>query len=185
MFVRADITVRNLQHRKTVACSCSFCELGNQLKWNLTNSSGTLQIQVEPYKFKWSLTNSSGTLQIQVEPYKFKNFNKSRISYHMNFPNESCKNWKLDKHYHMPYLELLFLWSSTHYVKNCLIHAQFCSFKDFTRENKQSGKLQFSEVRKQNGLLIVSRNSSTFFQKVRMAALIHSFSRTKIGYCTQ
>lgn len=165
MFVRADITVRNLQHRKTVACSCSFCELGNQLKWNLTNSRGTLQIQ--------------------VEPYKFKNFNKSRISYHINFPNESCKNWKLDKHYHMPYLELLFLWSSTHYVKNCLIHAQFCSFKDSTRENKQSGKLQFSEVRKQNDLLIVSRNSSTFFQKVRMAALIHSFSRTKIGYCTQ
>ena len=145
MFVRADITVRNLQHRKTVACSCSFCELGNQLKWNLTNSKTSTKVE----------------------------------SHTTSFPNESCKNWKLDKHYHMPYLELLFLWSSTHYVKNCLIHAQFCSFKDFTRENKQSGKLQFSEVRKQNGLLIVSRNSSTFFQKVRMAALIHSFSRTK------
>jgi len=32
-------------------------------------------------------------------------------------------------------------------AKNSLIHAQFYSFKDSTKENKQSRGLQFSEVR--------------------------------------
>ena len=34
-----------------------------------------------------------------------------------------------------------------HIDKNCLIHVQFYSFKDSTKENKQSKSLQFSEVR--------------------------------------
>ena len=35
-----------------------------------------------------------------------------------------------------------------HIAKNCLVHAQFYSFKDSTKENKQYRSLQLSEFRK-------------------------------------
>ena len=50
-------------------------------------------------------------------------------------------------------------------------------FERFHKENKRSKSLQFSKVRnsaKHNGLLTMSRISSTTFQKVRMVSFIHS-----------
>ena len=64
-----------------------------------------------------------------------------------------------------------------HIAKNCLTHAQFYSFKNSTKRIKNlkafsSVKLEIQQNTK--GLLTMSRISSTIFQKVRMASLIHS-----------
>ena len=64
-----------------------------------------------------------------------------------------------------------------HTDKNCLIHVQFYSFKDSTKENKQSKSLQFSEVRnstKHTSFTYSVQISNTICQKVRMAAFVHS-----------
>ena len=65
-----------------------------------------------------------------------------------------------------------------HIATNCLIHAQFYSFKDSTKRINnlkafsQSVKLEIQQ--NTSGLLTMSRSSSTIFQKVRMAAFVHS-----------
>ena len=64
---------------------------------------------------------------------------------------EIQQNWnstKLEFTTCMASLELPFLWSSILIKKNCLIHAQFYSFKDSTKKRKNNLKsLQFSDVR--------------------------------------
>ena len=61
-----------------------------------------------------------------------------------------------------------------HIAKNCLIHAQFYSFKDSTKRinNLTSVKLEIQQ--NTNGLLTMSRISSTIF---RMATFVYSSNK--------
>ena len=71
-------------------------------------------------------------------------------------------------------LELLFLWTSIYIAKNCLIHAQFYSFEDSTKSMNNLKAFSSVKLENTNGLLTMSRISSTIFQKVRMATFVHS-----------
>ena len=63
-----------------------------------------------------------------------------------------------------------------HIATNCLNHAQFYSFKYSTRINnvKACSSVNLEIQPNTNGLLTMSRISNTIFQKVRMAAFVHS-----------
>ena len=64
-----------------------------------------------------------------------------------------------------------------HIAKNRLIHAQFYVFKGSTKDNKQPS-VQWSQKfsKTHNGLLTVSRISSTIFKKVRKTTFVHSIT---------
>ena len=88
------------------------------------------------------------------------------------------KNWKFNKTGTSPHgISGIAVLVDQHVAKIYLIHSQFYSCKNSTKRinNLKAFSLVKLEIQqKTNGLLTMSRISSTIFQKVKMAAFVHS-----------